>query len=92
MRLIDAESLDAGLAKITPTPAAAERNPLIKAIPQVVAIFRKRIMDEPVVENAVVVVRCQDCRYRPTCELYAIHHERDNFCIAGRRQMDESEP
>lgn len=85
VKLINAYHLDAGLAKITPSPAAVERNPMIKVIPQVVAIFRKRIMDEPEVENAVVVVTCEECRYRPTCELYAIHHERDNFCRAGRR-------
>lgn len=83
MKLIDAEGLDASLAEITPNPAAAEVNPLIKAIPQVVALFRKRIMDEPAVEGAVVVVTCQECRYRPTCKLYAIHHERDNFCRKG---------
>lgn len=88
MKLIDAERLDANLADITPTPAAAERNPLIKAIPQVVAIFRKRILDEPAVEHAVVVVPCEECRYRPTCQLYAIHHQRDNFCRAGRRRSE----
>lgn len=83
MKLIDADEFDEELAQITPNPAAAESNPLIKAIPQVIALFRKRLADEPAVADAVVVVRCQECRYRPTCKLYAIHHELDNFCRKG---------
>lgn len=84
MRPIDADELDESLARITPSPAAIARNPMTKAIPQVVDIFRKRIADAPTLD-AVVVVRCEDCRYRPMCKLYAIHHERDNFCRKGVR-------
>lgn len=85
VKLIDAEHLDASLASITPKPSGNERNPLMVAIPATIALFRKRIMDEPEVADAVVVVRCEDCRYRPTCALYAVHHELDNYCRAGRR-------
>lgn len=85
MRLIDADGFDASLARIKPSPAATESNPLIRAIPAVVDLFRNRLADEPTVEGAVVVVTCRECRYRPTCKLYAIHHERDNFCKVGRR-------